>query len=69
MDTSLWCGDVRKIKKEALALCDSRLGAGKGWGLADYLAHKPLPATSHPTAPLPWEGIKMKLTVQTFTIV
>ncbi|SDS22916.1 hypothetical protein SAMN05216490_0776 [Mucilaginibacter mallensis] len=42
---------------------------GEGWGLTVYLVSKPLPATSHSTAPLPWEGIKAKCNLSENIIV
>jgi len=50
---------VRKMKKGSIGLVRFPPRGGEGWGLGDYLmTFKPLPATSHPIAPLPREGIK-----------
>jgi len=40
---------------KSIGMCDSFLGEGK---VGVSQAATPLPATSHPVAPLPWEGIK-----------
>jgi hypothetical protein len=50
---------VGKMKKGSIGLVRFPPRGGEGWGLGDYLmTSKPLPATSHPIAPLPREGIK-----------
>ncbi|SDT63170.1 hypothetical protein SAMN05216490_4455 [Mucilaginibacter mallensis] len=50
---------VRKIKRGSIGLVRFPPWSGEGWGLTAYLVYKPLPAISHPTAPLSrGEGIK-----------
>ncbi len=42
--------------KKSIGLVRFPPWGGAGRGLTAYLVYKPLPATSHPTAPLPWGG-------------
>ena len=57
--------EILNVEKELGAVRFPPLGGGREGFNRHAISDKPLPASSQPTAPLPWEGIK-KTTVQGF---